>query len=107
MQSTVSWALALRCQPGFGLVSRVNALGSLLQQISHHVPGRPENGRAYQHLQLLDGDTVGIGRLETGHQVLDFLVLGEADLRRDLGGLGGSFFFTPIFNWARVCSTIC
>ena len=91
----------------FGLVSRVNALGSLLQQISDHVPGRAKNGRAYKPLQLLDGDTVGLSSLETGHQVLDFLVLGEADLGRDLCGLSGSFFFTPIFNWARVCSMIC
>jgi len=41
---------------------------------------------------LLDGHTVGFGGLETGHQVLDFLVLGEADLGQGLCGLGQGFF---------------
>ncbi len=79
-----------------------------LQQISHYLVGRLEKGCAHQHLQLLDGHTVGFGSVETGHYVLDFLVLGEADLRRDLCGLlEWGFFFTSICNWARVCSTTC
>jgi hypothetical protein len=39
--------------------------------------------------------------------MLDFLVLGQEDLGRELPGLGWGFFLTPIFNWARVFSMIC
>ena len=91
----------------FGLVGRVDAVGGLLHQIGHHLVGRLENGRAHQHLQLLEGHAVGRGGLETGHQVLDFLVLGQADLGWEFPGLGWGFFLKPIFNWARVCSIIC
>src|SRR6185369_9722626 len=54
--------------------------------------GRLEDGRAHQHLQLLEGHTVGFGGLKTGHQVLDFLLLGEADSGRELAGWGWGFF---------------
>jgi len=53
--------------------------------------GRLEHGRAHQHLELLDGHTVGLGSLETGHQVLDFLLLGEADSRGELWVGAGLF----------------
>jgi len=42
-----------------------------------------------------------VGREETGHQLLDFLVLGEEDLGWGLLGLERGFFFTPIPNWAQ------
>ena len=82
----------------FGLVSGVEAVGGLLQQISRQLVGRLENGRADQHFQLLDGRTVGLGSLEASHQELDFLLLGEADLEGEFFGLGRDSFLTPIFN---------
>jgi hypothetical protein len=78
---------------GFGLVSRIDAVGSLLQQISHQLVGRLKNRRSHQHLQLLDGHPVGLGGLETRHQLLDFLLLGQADGGREFFGLAWGFFF--------------
>ena len=83
---------------GFGLVSSVDTVGGLLQQISHQLVGRLENRRAHQHLQLLDGHTVGLDGLEASDQELDFLFLGQADLGRELFGLVWGFFLTPIFR---------
>jgi hypothetical protein len=47
---------------------------------------------------LLDGQSVGRGGLEASHQLLDFLLLGQEDLGREV------LFFKPVSRWTRVCS---
>ena len=71
-----------------------------LQQKSHQRVGRLENRRAHQHFQLLDRHPVGLLGLEAGHQLLDFLVLGQEEFG------GGVFFLKPAVRSARVCSTM-
>ena len=71
------------------LVGGINAVGGSLQQESHQGIGRLVKGRAHQHLHLLDRHPVGLGGLEAGHQLLDFLILGQAELGR------GLFFLSP------------
>ena len=75
------WRSPLALPAWFGLVSRVDAVGGLLQQISDHLVGRLENGRAHQHLQLLDGHTVGFGRPGNGPSSAGFPGLGPGGAR--------------------------
>ena len=84
---------------GLGLVGAVNAVGCLLKQPADQGIGRLEDGGAHQRFQLLDGQTVGFPRLEAGHQLLDFLVLGQEEFWRRV------FFFDPASLSARVFST--
>jgi hypothetical protein len=46
----------------------------------------------------LDRQAVGLVGLEAGYQLLDFLLLGQEDLR------GEVFFLKPVVRSARVCS---
>src|ERR1039458_5730176 len=112
---TLQWegakdALQLQGVPPFpmlprpGLVGDIQAIGGLLQEESHQRVGGLENGRAHQHLHLLNR---GPGRLlsrEPGHQLLDFLFLGEEEV--------GALFFCAVADgpwrvWATVRSTNC
>src|ERR1039458_4637825 len=90
---------ALALLPRLGLVGGINAIGGLLQKESHQHIGGLEDGGADQHFQLLDGAPVGFPRLEAGHQLLDFLALGEEEFWRRV------FFFKPASLSARVFST--
>ena len=81
-----------------GLIGGVDALSSSLQQESHQCIGRLVNRRAHQHLHLLDRHPVRLGRLEAGHQLLDFLILSQEEFGR------GVFFFEPASRSARVCA---
>ena len=83
-----------------GLVGGIDAVGGLLQEEAHQRVGRLEDGGAHQHFQLLDGHPVGFPRLEAGHQLLDFLVLGQEQFWRRV------FFFESASLSARVFSTI-
>jgi hypothetical protein len=67
-----------------GLVSSVDPVDGLLEHPTHQLIGRLEDGRPDKHLQLSHGHSGGLGSLKTGHHLLDFLVLGEEDLRRRL-----------------------
>ena len=82
--------------PGGG----IDAVGRPLQEIAHDLSGGLEDGCAQKHFQFLDGDPVGGVGLETGHQLPDFLVLGQEELWR------GVFFFAPADRSARVRSTM-
>ena len=82
------------------LVGGIDAVGRPLQEITHHLIGGFEDGCAQKHFQFLDGDSVGYVGLETGHQLSDFLVLGQEERRRRV------FFFAPAARSARVCATI-
>lgn len=85
--------LALVNLPGFGLVSRINALGRLLEQPADQAIGRFENGSAHQYFQLgHDASLWGLG-LKPGDQLLDFLFLGKEDRWRDW------FFFESVMPW--------
>ena len=72
---------------------------SALQEEAHQRIGRFEEGGAHQHFQLLHGNPGRFPRLEAGHQLLDFLVLGQEEFWRRV------FFFAPASLWARVFST--
>src|SRR2546425_1186773 len=82
--------------PGFGLISRIDALSSLLEQPAHQFIGRFENRRAHQNLQLSNLLSMRLTGLKGGNQLLDFLLLAENDL-------GGEFFFESAMV-LRVCS---
>ncbi|MDR3561751.1 MAG: hypothetical protein P4N59_09995 [Negativicutes bacterium] len=53
---------------GFGLVGGVDPVGRLLQKPADDGGGRFEDGRAHQHLQLLDRQARGLIGLKAGHQ---------------------------------------
>ena len=88
-------ARELELGPALGLLARLGLVGGIdpirrpLQQKTHQRVGRLEDGGAHQHFQLLDGHPIGLARLETSHQLLDFLVLGQEQFR------AGAFFFDP------------
>src|SRR5208337_3067813 len=83
---------------GLGVVGRIDAVGGLLEQPADQAVGRLEHGGAHQQLQLRDAISFwGLG-LKAGYQFLDFLLLGEDELGRQL------FFFIPAVAW-RVSAT--
>jgi hypothetical protein len=83
-----------------GLVGRIDPVGRLLEQTFHQCVGRLEDGGAHQRFQLLDRHAVGLLRPEAGHQLLDFLLLGQEELGRRV------FFLAPAARSARVFSTM-
>src|SRR6266487_995638 len=83
-----------------GLIAGIDAVSSSLQQITHQGVGRLEEGGAHQPFELLDGHAIGLAGLEAAHQLADFLLLGEEELR------SGVFFFEPACLSARVFSTM-
>lgn len=91
-------------RPAFALFSRFGLIGSIdllrrcLQQEGHQCGGGLEESRSNQHLQLLHRHPAGPGVLESGYELLDFLLLGEEDLR------GKGFFLEPAAMAVRVCS---
>src|SRR5258706_15782283 len=85
--------LALVNLPGFGLVSRIDALGRLLEQPADQAFGRFEKNGAHQYFQFGYQSAVWNLRLKLGDHLLDFLFLGKEDLRWNF------FFFSP----ARPC----
>src|SRR5271157_525690 len=66
----------------FGLVSGIDPVRQLLEQVSHQVIGGFEDGRAQQYLeiQFLNGELARIGGQKPCHQLLDFLVPGEEEV---------------------------
>src|ERR1039458_4455651 len=75
----------------------------LLQKESHQCIGGLEDGGAPQHFQLLDHEPVWLPRLEAGHQLLDFLVLGQKEFWRwvfFLKAVASSARVFRIINWA-------
>ena len=64
--------------------------GRSLQKIPDQLIGRLEEGRTNQLLQFLHRHPGEFLRFESVDQLLDFLLLGEDDLRRDI-----AFFFEP------------
>ena len=99
-------ALHLRADPPLVVLARLGLVGSvdfvrgLLQQPAHQRIGRLEEDRANQHFHLLDRQALGWVGLEADYQLLDFLVLGQEDLRREV------FFLKSAVRSVRVCSTI-
>lgn len=85
---TAEHALGIEGRPalvmltGFGLIAGVNAIVRLLQQEADQFGGGLEEGHPNQLLQLANPGTVGFLGSKTAHQLLDFRVLGEKDLRR-------------------------
>ena len=75
---------ALALFSGLRLVSGVDPVDGLLEHPAHQLIGRPEYRGTDQNLQLGHRDPSGLGGLEAGHHLLDFLVLGQEDFRRRL-----------------------
>lgn len=80
----------------FGLIGRIDLLRRLLQQEAHQCGSRLEDSRPNQDLYFLHIHAAGSGGLEPCYELLDFLLLGEADLR------GEGFFLEPAAMAARV-----
>jgi hypothetical protein len=83
------------------LAGGIDPVGGLLEQKAHQCVGGLEDCRADQDFELLDGPPIGSLRSKVGHQLRDFLLLGQEESR------GGLFFFTPETRSARVCWTTC
>jgi len=62
-----------------------------------------EDGAAHQDFQFLDGHPAGLASVKAGHQLLDFLVLGQEDFERRRY----FFFFESVASSARVLSMTC
>ena len=75
---------ALALFSGLRLVSGVDPVDGLLEHPAHQLIGALEYRSTYQNLQLGHRDPSGLGGLEAGHHLLDFLVLGQEDFRRRL-----------------------
>jgi hypothetical protein len=66
-----------------GLIGGIDPVGGALHQMAHQGSGRLEDGGAHQTFQLLNGYPLGFLSLEAGDQLLDLLVLGQEDVRRE------------------------
>jgi hypothetical protein len=86
-----------------GVINRIDLIGSRLEKLTDQFVGWLEDGGADESFQPLDGEGFfSILTLESGDYLLDFLVLGEEELR---GRWVFFFFASSLAISLRVFST--